>query len=44
MAKWININDKPPENGQLAYYWMPLPEVPGEEWEDVINGETIHKN
>lgn len=77
---WININDKPPENGQLAailtvfrgttpgrmvarylpkrfpnnpwtlmhgeivYYWAPLSEVPGEEWEDVINGETIHKN
>lgn len=77
---WININDRPPEDGQLAailtvfrgatpgrmvarylpkrfpnnpwtlmhgeivYYWAPLSEVPGEEWEDVINGETIHKD
>lgn len=77
---WINIKDRPPEDGQLAailtvfrgttpgrmvarylpkrfpnnpwtlmhgeivYYWAPLSEVPGKEWEDVINGETIHKN
>lgn len=30
--------------GEIVYYWAPLPEVPGKEWEDVINGETVHKN
>lgn len=31
-------------HGEIVYYWAPLSEVPGKEWEDVINGETIHKN
>lgn len=31
-------------HGEVVYYWAPLPEVPGKEWEDVINGETVHKN
>nr|DAE98773.1 MAG TPA: Protein of unknown function (DUF551) [Caudoviricetes sp.] len=31
-------------HGEIVYYWAPLPEVPGKEWEDVINGETVHKN
>lgn len=31
-------------HGEIVYYWAPLSEVPEEEWEDVINGETIHKD
>ena len=31
-------------HGEVVYYWAPLSEVPGKEWEDVINGETVHKN